>query len=52
MLGFLAPGQYPTAELLLTGQTFSFFLKTAKNRHFIETLLLEYDIRIPEKLFN
>jgi hypothetical protein len=30
----------------------SFSEKTARNRHFIETLQLECDIRMLEKLFN
>jgi hypothetical protein len=29
-----------------------FWEKTARNRHFIETLLPEYDIRMLEKLFK
>jgi hypothetical protein len=34
------------------GQTGQFSEKTARNRHFVETLLLECDIRMLEKLFN
>ena len=37
---------------LLRPSTRFFLVKTAKNRHFVETLLLECDIRMLEKLFK